>query len=511
MDRRDVIVIGAGLAGLSAAAHLAVDGKRVLVIEHHAVPGGFAHEFKRKGFRFEVALHALDGAGPGGWLYGMLQHLGITDRVTMQRLDPLYTVRLPDFELTAHAGINDYRAALIELFPGEAGGIRSFLDAVTNVGRDVAAYSRDRSSGRRPTPMEMLEHYPAMATAFTQSWADFLSSHVEDDQLKAALSTLWGYFGLPPSRMSAGLFAAALSSYHLNGGYYPIGGSMALSRALEAVIVEHGGEVIYRNTVTGLAVDDGRAVSVTTHRGSTYAADAFISTAGPIDTIGFAGEEHFGAEFVNAMSSDAPALSNLVVYLGIEGDLAAGGWPYHEYFVEDGYDLEAGYRAVVDGDFDRAGMVITNYTESDPGCAPPGHSVLVLMTLAPWDHENVWGTGGDLEGYSENPAYLAVKEAAGDALIKRAGRLIPGLADRIVVKEVATPLTNVRYGRQPFGSIYGREQTVENMFANRRSPRTPIPNLFLAGAWIAGGGMSTAMGSGRTAALLAGKALSGGQ
>ena len=209
------------------------------------------------------------------------------------------------------------------------------------------------------------------------------------------------------------------------------------------------------------------------------------------------------------MASDEPALSNLVVYLGVEGDLAAEGWPHHEYFVEDGYDLEAGYQAVVDGDFERAGMVITNYTQSDPGCAPDGHSVLVLMTLAPWDYADVWGTGGDLTDYSKNPAYLAVKEAAGAALIRRADQLIPGLADRIVIKEIATPLTNVRYGRQPYGSIYGREQTVENMFAHRRSPRTPIDNLFLAGAWIAGGGMSTAMGSGRTAAALAGRALAG--
>ncbi|NNC92510.1 MAG: NAD(P)/FAD-dependent oxidoreductase [Acidimicrobiia bacterium] len=509
MEHRDVVVIGAGLAGLSAAAHLAQDGYRPLVLEHHAVPGGFAHEFTRRGFRFEVALHALDGAGPGGWLYGMLNDLGVLDRIELRRLDPLYRVRLPDFELTAHADINEYRHELIELFPGESEGIASFLDAVQRVGRDVAAFARDRASGLRRSPMEMMQNYPDMSNAFTQNWADFLAAHVTDDQLQTALSTLWGYFGLPPSRMSAGLFAAALSSYHLNGGYYPIGGSMALSRALEDVIVEAGGSILYRNTVTGMDIDDGLIRTVSTHRGDSYEADIFISTASPVDTIGFVGAEHFGDAYVEQMTSDAPALSNLVVYLGVEGDLAAEGWPHHEYFVEDGYDLESGYQAVVDGDFDRAGMVITNYTQSDPGCAPDGHSVLVLMTLAPWDFAGVWGTDGDLTDYSTNPAYLEVKEAAGKALIRRADRLIPGLSDRIVIKEIATPLTNVRYGRQPYGSIYGREQTVENMFAHRRSPRTPIDNLFLAGAWIAGGGMSTAMGSGRTAAALAGKALAG--
>jgi prolycopene isomerase len=509
MEHRDVVVIGAGLAGLSAAAHLAKDGQRPLVLEHHSVPGGFAHEFTRRGFRFEVALHALDGAGPGGWLYGMLKQLGVLDRIELKRLDPLYRVRLPDFELTAHADMNDYRRELIDLFPGESEGIAGFLDAVQRVGCDVAAFARDRAAGLRPTSIDMMTSYPDMSTAFTQSWADFLASHVTDEQLRAALSTLWGYFGLPPSRMSAGLFAAALASYHLNGGYYPIGGSMALSRALESVIVEEGGSVLYRNTVTHMDIDDGRVRRVSTHRGDSYEADIVISTASPRDTIGFIGADHFGDAYVEQMASDEPALSNLVVYLGVAGDLAAEGWPHHEFFIEDGYDLERGYQAVVDGDFERAGMVITNYTQSDPGCAPDGHSVLVVMTLAPWGHADVWGTGGDLSDYSKNPAYLAVKEAAGQALIRRADQLIPGLADRIVIKEIATPLTNVRYGRQPFGSIYGREQTVENMFAHRRSPRTPIDNLFLAGAWIAGGGMSTAMGSGRAAAALAGRALKG--
>ncbi|NNL14714.1 MAG: NAD(P)-binding protein, partial [Acidimicrobiia bacterium] len=147
MERRDVIVIGAGLAGLSAAAHLATEGHRPLVLEHHAVPGGFAHEFTRRGFRFEVALHALDGAGPGGWLYGMLKPLGVLDRITLQRLEPLYRLRLPDFEVTAHADVNEYRQELVDLFPGEAEGITGFLDAVKRVGRDVGGFARDRATG----------------------------------------------------------------------------------------------------------------------------------------------------------------------------------------------------------------------------------------------------------------------------------------------------------------------------------------------------------------------------
>ncbi|MDX2345221.1 MAG: hypothetical protein QNL26_15350, partial [Acidimicrobiia bacterium] len=170
--------------------------------------------------------------------------------------------------------------------------------------------------------------------------------------------------------------------------------------------------------------------------------------------------------------------------------------------------MDADYAAMLSGDFSKTGMVVANYTDADPGCAPEGRSVLVMLSLAPWDYENVWGTGGNMDGYSENPEYLRIKEEAADLLIDRAEVLIPGLRDSIVVKEIGTPLTNARYGLNPGGSIYGREQTVANML-NRRSPKSPIPNLLFAGAWVGGGGMSAALGSGRTAASIAGKILTG--
>jgi len=102
--------------------------------------------------------------------------------------------------------------------------------------------------------------------------------------------------------------------------------------------------------------------------------------------------------------------------------------------------------------------------------------------------------------------YMQVKEEAGNILIDRAERLIPGLRSSIVTSHVGTPLTNVRYVRQPHGSLYGREQTVMNQM-NRRRPTTPIEGLFLAGAWIGGGGMTAAVGSGKTAARAAARYL----
>lgn len=507
--RADAVVIGAGLGGLSAAGYLARAGRKVAVLEHHTVPGGYAHEFKRRGFRFEVALHALDGAGRGGWLEPMLDDLGVLDRVDFTEIDPFYTARFPDFEITVPADLSAYIRELKQAFPAEAAGIDSLFSAIGRVAGDTVRYGEDRRSGARPKPTEMIERYPDMAQAFSQDWQAFMETYLGDAQLQAVVSTLWGYFGLPPSKVSAGLFCLALHSYHTTGAWYPRGGSQAMSRAIVEGIVEHGGSVHFRNRVTRIEVEGGRAVAVETDRGLRVEADVIVSNASPAATVAMVGDTHFDDTFLGSVERDVPALSNLVVYLGLDRDLAAEGWSHHEFFLADGYDVDADYEAMVAGDFSKTGMVIANYTDADPGCAPDGHSVLAIMSLAPWDYRNVWGTGGDLDNYSENAVYRRIKNEAADWLIDRAQRLIPGLRDSIVIKEIGTPLTNVRYGLSPEGSIYGRQQTVENLL-NRRSPKTPIPNLLLAGAWVAGGGMSTALGSGRTAASIAGRLLTPG-
>ena len=505
----DAVVIGAGLGGLGAAGYLARAGYNVVVLEHHIVPGGYAHEFKRRGFRFEVALHALDGAGPDGWLGPMLDDLGVNDRVVMNRVDPFYTARFPDFEITAPADFTGYVSELKAAFPDQSEGIDGLFDAVRRVAEDARRYGADRSTGRRSSPIEMMERYPDMAAAFPQSWQTFMDAHIDDRRLRAAVSVLWGYLGLPPSQLSAGLFSLLLHSYHMTGAWYPEGGSQAMSRAIVDEIEERGGVVLFRNRVTRLDVEGGRVVAVETDRGLRVEADVFISNASPKATVAMTGSEHFDDGFLAGVERDVPALSNLVVYLGVDRDLAAEGWDHHEYFLADGYDIDGEYTAMVDGDFSKAGFVITNYSDADPGCAPAGSSVLAIMSLAPWDYQNVWGTGGDLTDYSENPEYVRIKDAAGDELIDRAERLIPGLRESIVIKEVGTPLTNVRYSLSPEGSIYGRQQTVENLL-NRRSPKTSIPNLLLAGAWVGGGGMSAALSSGRTAASIADRLLTPG-
>lgn len=494
----DVAIVGAGLGGLSAARHLQEAGRRVVVLEAHSKPGGYAHFFRKEDYRFEVALHALDGLGDGGWAKPMFETLGILDTVEFNELDPFYTVRFPDFEMAVPTDIDRYLTRFGEVFPEELDGAKRLFAAIRRIGHDVAGFAKDRSSGRHVAQHEIPERYPAMASAFASPWAVFVDEFLDSVEAKALVTTLWGYLGLPPSRLSAGQFALTLLSYHTAGAWYPTGGSGRMTWAIAEAIEERGGQVLLRTEVTAVEpMSDG--VTLTTHKGHTIRAKAVVSNASPLATAELLPAGSVDDAWVEELRTETPALSSLVVHLGVARDLAAHGWNYHEFFDMVGYDMEAEYRAITEGRFDQAGMIVSNYTIVDPSNAPVGSTVLVLTSLAPWNYEDVWGTGGDIVNYRVNPKYVAAKEKAGNQLIDRAERLIPGLRASIETMHIGTPLTNVRYVGQPQGSLYGREQTVMNQM-NRRRSSTPLPNVFLAGAWVGGGGMTAAIASGKSAA-----------
>ena len=495
----DVVIVGGGLGGLSAARHLQEKGYDVVVLEHHTKPGGYAHYFRASGYRFEVALHALDGLGPGGWAKPMFETLGIAETVEFNQLDPFYTVSFPDFDLDVSTDIREYINVVAGVFPDERKGLIELFGAIKRIGHDVGRFTIDRRSGIKTNQMQMLERYPDMAMAFASNWETFVSQYLTSQEAKAVVTTLWGYLGLPPSTLSAGQFALTLLSYFSAGAWYPTGGSGAMSFAIADAIERAGGSVVLRHTVNSILPNGRQSVTVTTDKGLMVQAKAVISNASPVSTAALLPDGAIDSDWIERIESDVPALATFTVHLGVGRDLAAEGWDHHEFFEMSGYDIEAEYEAIMSGDFANAGMIISNYSVIDPGCAPEAKSVIVLTSLAPWDHNNVWGTGGDLDGYQDNPRYIEEKEAVAKILIDRAARLIPHLKESIEVTLIGTPLTNARYMLQPHGSIYGREQTVANMMDRARSS-TPVPNLFLAGAWIGGGGMTAAVASGKSAA-----------
>ena len=486
----DAIVIGAGLGGLSAATMLAHNGLRVLLLERHNVPGGYATSFVRGRYEFEVALHELSGVGPPehrGGVYRYLEYLGMADKVEFLHVPNLYRAVFPDLDITLPMGRDAFEARLVETFPHEGRGIHRFLDRVFDFGRDFAQVVRQRGKVNQAT---LPIRFPHFFRYLPTTWGQVLNRDVQDPAARAVLSQYWGYVGLPPSQISFVYFATTLGAYVRRGAAFPKGRSQALSSAFLTRFEELGGQVRLNCGVQRITTRNGRVGGVVTDDEEEVSADWIVSNADPITTCrDLIGADRVPAGFFDQLQSSEVAASTVNVYLGVACPPEALGLTEHEIFINADYDFDRHYnlmKAITPPD----SIAVTCYNAVYPDISPPGTSSVVLTALA------------YAEPWYQVPAseYVATKNRIADAMIDVAEQIAPGLREYAEVVEVSTPLTNMRYAGTMGGSIYGFSQPPRDNMVWRMRHRGPLDGLYFAGAWTQpGGGFEPCIMSGQMA------------
>jgi prolycopene isomerase len=190
-------------------------------------------------------------------------------------------------------------------------------------------------------------------------------------------------------------------------------------------------------------------------------------------------------KYLEKLETYRPSLSTFIVWLGLNKEIR-GKVKGYEIFAAEHYDPEKGYQGALACDPKRAGIGVAIYDNAYPGYSKPGTSTVSVMTPSgyePWKRfESDYFAG-------RKQAYQKEKERITEELIDQAEKLvIPGLRSMIEVKEAATPLTNLRYTKNPEGAIYGYEQSLDNSYMNRIKSTTPFKGLYLASAWGGPGG-----------------------
>ena len=127
-DKYDVIVIGAGIGGLSAAGLTAKAGKSVLVVDQRPEPGGVCYSFVRNGYTFDVGPHLLSGCGQEGVVTNQLKALGVADSVEFLDVNPLANIILPDFSMEVPSDTKQFVENLCKEFPDNRSGIEMLLE-----------------------------------------------------------------------------------------------------------------------------------------------------------------------------------------------------------------------------------------------------------------------------------------------------------------------------------------------------------------------------------------------
>ncbi len=477
----DAVIIGAGLGGLSCAAAFARQGFKALVLEHHDKAGGYATTFKRPGgFIFDVSLHSTV-VGERNGVHNLIPGFPEIKEVEFVPHPYLYRVIFPEYDIRVpQKNLLGYIKILIEHFPEEEEGIKGIFEDMNGFAEDINKFLR---AGGQVDMSTFPKEYPYLFQNYARTWGQMLDARIKDPKLKAIISVQWGYYGLPPSKLASLYYALPAIGYLQEGGYYPIGQSQKISDAFVRFIEKHSGKVLLKKRVEKILVEDHAAYGVRTTDGSEYKAKVVVSNANAPDTFQtMMNEDEYLKDYVARLDEFSVSLSCFQVFLGLKKDLVGElGIKDTEVSYESGYDADASYEALVNADIENSGWGLLLYDNLYEGYSPKGKNTLNILILQGYDH---WKTYEADYWKGKKKAYRAEKERMADILIDRVEKtLLPGLRKAIEVKDIGTPLTNIRYTRNYRGAIYGWDQTLDNSGNSRLPHKTPITNLYLAGAW----------------------------
>ncbi len=468
----DVIVVGSGIGGLSAAALLAKRGLKVAVFEQHYLPGGYCTAWERNVripnepsesnerwiYTFDAGVHDFSGLGERGAIRSLLRMLDIENAIEWKLNEQEYFIGETHFKVPHDA--DEFVRQLGERFPSESENIKNFFTEILHVYREMYA-DMEKTGGapRSPDNVDDLLAYPQthphaykwMDRPFVQMLDEFFTA----TPVKDLLCALTGYLSDDPGALSVG-HMAPIYGYHFDGGYYPVGGSQALPNALVDVIEKNNGKVYLRTPVQKVLMENGHAVGVELKNGQTHRAKAIISNADTHKTfLDLIGAEHTPADFLQYIESLKPSNSAFIVFLGLD-------------IVPDLAPLTT---------LDDIGIMIPSRVDSS--LAPAGHASVTLLKLLPESDFANWDR--------KSPAYRERKQKFADEMIASAAEIIPGLQQHITYRQEGTPATFARYAWTTNGSIYGPAAGQK-----RLTIKTPIKNLYVAGSGVMGGGIEAA-------------------
>lgn len=477
--RYDVILIGAGIAGLVSGNFLCKKGYKILICEQSRSPGGYLSGFKRKGFYFDAGIQSFASFGV---VFPILEELKLRNKIQFVKVD--FRLVGSKFDVKVDS-IQSVACAIKNAIPGNEKGIQSYFEEIFQVIEKI----------KRQEDIENLKQYYSNI-----STEELARKHFKNDRLIKYLSQM-GYRGV------SALTAIWMWFSFLYDYWYPVGGMQNFANILGKNIENQGGFISYNTDVDEIIVSGGQAMGIITSGGKRINSNYVVSCCDLKQTFGeLIKKNQIDTSRKRQIRSAKVSESFVTVYLGVDIDqdtMRSYMNAHHIFYIPD-YDLIDLDNLDDLGLYKRSYIEITAPSVVNSSFAPEGESTIILQALANYDWMDTWGSshsGGD------KIHYLYLKEKVGDELISTAENVIPGLSDKIVVREIATPLTHERYTKNTKGATAGWSWNIKEkqIFAPGESGLvTPIKNLYAASQWVTpcGGGIPTCFSAGKAVSEL---------
>ncbi len=447
----DALVIGAGLGGLSAALKLANDGAKVLLLEKHNLPGGFATSFVRGRFEFEVSLHELSDIGSPEKKGAVRRYFEDELKMNIDFLPVPEAYHLilkeDNIDISLPFGIDNFVDAIEEKETGCRSELQSFLAICHEVSKALSYLGTIKGI---PDINELTEKYPSFVTTAGYTVSEVISRFKFNSRVLQMIYPYWCYLGVPISRLSFTIFAVMLYSYLSRGAYIPRLNSHGLATAMEHKLRELGAQIYFNTEVTKIIVEGGRAVGVETAAGERFKAPFVVANLSPHLVYGKLVHPHSAVPEAALKNTNARKLgtSAVVIYLGLDRSPEDLNLNSYGYFIGPSMDTEKAYHNFFSIEAQEMQAIIC-LNKANPSCSPPGTTILSSTTLVGPD---VWKEVSPAN-YSETKTRIA------RGMIEKMSKYLSvPLARHIEEIEIATPQTFYRYTGAYRGVMYGYEQ-----------------------------------------------------
>lgn len=481
MAEKSIIIIGAGLAGLSTGCYGQMNGYRTHILEHHSEPGGVATAWKNNDYHIDGGIHYLMGHRPGQSCYNLYRELGIFHNRHYPDLTTFvhFTDEITGSRVSFGNDLDRLAADLKQLAPSDAGMIDGFIAG-------ARAMQKADLFGLMETPPELmgllgpLKQFWGMRRVLRYFGPEFnqpmeqYARAAKDEGLRRMLTNLflpevpvWFVqliLGLLASRQ-LGLLAESCTDF--------VGSMVERYKSL-------GGQMTYSATVKEIVVENDRAVGVRLADGTELRADVVVSAGDGHSTIyNLLGGRYLDRKITERYQNWKLLSPIVTISYGVAREFP-GEPPLNFLLLKT---------PMMVGDVSLTGFPLRLFNYSSR-FAPPGKTVVQALLHTDW---NWWN---DLQ--KDRPRYDEAKKQIAKDVLARLEPHYPGLTSQVEVTDVATPYTTWRYTLNREGAFMGWIPTPQAMRTQVRATLPGLTNFYMAGQWVApGGGVPPCLYSGR--------------
>jgi phytoene dehydrogenase-like protein len=472
-ETADIIIIGAGIAGLAAGCYAQMNGYRTQIFELHDQPGGLCTAWHRQGYIFDGCIHYIFGTGPGQPFYPLWEELGVVQSLAFVNQTEFMQIRGAGGErLEVHSNPDQLEQHLKALSPQDAKLIEGFCKGVrTFKDFDLSMLQQKPKSLMTGADWARVGRQVLPFVRSLGKWGNLslreLASQFKHPFLRAAIPHM---FAWPEVPVMVGMSLLAYLD-NRNAGF-PVGASLQFAKAIEQRYLDLGGEIHYSMQVERILVENDQAVGIRLYNNQEYRAKRVISACDGRRTIfDLLRGEYVNRRIQKLYDGHLPIHSQLQVSLGVNRDFSQQP-PWVTHLLD---------RPVLIAGEERYEIGVKHYC-FDPSLAPPGKSVVIIMMTTAYDYwQNIYG----------RTDYPTEQIQESGLLIDRLEQFYPGLSADIEVMDVATPLSYERYTGNWQGASCGWLLTKETLPLMIKGIPKRLPGLekfYMVGQWTEPGG-----------------------